>query len=63
MKKVFFLFMLFTTVCIASRIVYITPSGKKYHSTRGCRSLSRSKKIIEVSIEQVGSRQPCKICF
>lgn len=63
MKKIFLLFIFLTTICMASRIVYITPNGKKYHSTKSCRSLARSKKIIEINIDQVGSRQPCKICF
>lgn len=62
MRKLMVLFLI-SSVCLASRSVYITPTGKKYHSTKSCRSLSRSKKIMTVSIDKVGNRQPCKICF
>lgn len=57
------LIFLISVICVASEIVYVTPTGKKYHSTKSCRSLSRSKKIMTVSIDKVGNRQPCKICF
>lgn len=64
MKKcIVTIFFMMTILGAASRIVYITPSGKKYHSTRNCRSLSRSHKIIEINIDKVRNRQPCKICF
>jgi hypothetical protein len=41
--------------------VYITKSGKKYHSS-GCRSLSKSK--IPISLEEAKSRgyEPCSLC-
>jgi len=64
MKKLIILFLLsFAVVCIAGQIVYITPKGKKYHSTKSCRTLARSKRIIEIDISEVFGRQPCKICF
>lgn len=44
--------------------VYITKSGKKYHSTKNCRSLKRSKKITKIKLSTAKSRgyKPCKIC-
>lgn len=64
MKKIIiFLFIIFTTICIAGQIVYITPKGKKYHSTKSCRTLVRSKKIIEISITKVKNREACKVCY
>lgn len=56
-------FMIFSIICIAGQIVYITPKGKKYHSTKSCRTLSKSKQIIEIDISKVGGRQPCKVCY
>lgn len=64
MKKIIiFLFLIITTICIAGQVVYITPKGKKYHSTRSCKTLSRSRNIIEIDISEVGNRQPCKVCY
>ena len=62
-KLIIFLLLSFTVVCLAGQIVYITPKGKKYHSTKSCRTLARSKRIIEIDISEVFSRQPCKVCF
>lgn len=63
MKKLIVLFfMIFSIICIAGQIVYITPKGKKYHSTKSCKTLVRSKRIIEIDISKVGGRQPCKVC-
>lgn len=63
MKKIIiFLFILFTTISVAGQLVYITPKGKKYHSTKNCRTLARSKQITEIDISKIGSRQPCKVC-
>lgn len=57
MKKIIiFLFIIFATICIAGQIVYITPKGKKYHSTKSCKTLVRSKRIIEIDISKVGGR-------
>ena len=39
------------------------PKGKKYHATKSCRSLSKSKNIKVVKISDVGGRGPCKICY
>ena len=64
MKKIIVLLLIaISEVCIAGQLVYITPKGKKYHSTRNCRTLARSKKIIEIDISQVFGRQPCKVCY
>ncbi len=62
-KMVLIFFIIFTSLCIAGQIVYITPKGKKYHSNINCRTLAKSKNIIEIDISKVGNRQPCKICF
>lgn len=44
--------------------VYIVASGKVYHSSRGCSTLSRSKNVQEISLEDALSkgRRPCKVC-
>ena len=62
-KLIIFLLLSFTVVCLAGQIVYITPKDKKYHSTKSCRTLARSKRIIEIDISEVFGRQPCKVCF
>lgn len=64
MKKIVILLLIsFSIVCLAGQMVYITPKGKKYHSTRSCKTLARSKKVIEIDINQVFNRQPCKVCY
>ena len=64
MKKIVILLLIsFSIVCLAGQMVYITPKGKKYHSTRSCKTLARSKKVIEIDIKSVGNRQPCKVCY
>ena len=44
--------------------VYVTPSGKKYHK-QGCWTLSKSKNLKQLTIEEAESRryEPCSICF
>ena len=57
MKKLIVLFfIIFTTICIAGQVVYITPKGKKYHSTKSCRTLSKSKQILEIDISKIRER-------
>lgn len=64
MKKIIFIFLVsFSLSSLANKVVYITPKGKKYHSTKSCKTLSKSKKIIEISINDVGTRTACKICY
>ncbi len=41
-----------------SRMVYITPSGKRYHYSSTC----GGKNSYSVSINNVGDRTPCKKC-
>lgn len=57
------LFLGVTLFASASETVYVTPKGKKYHATKFCRSLSKSKNIKAIKIPDVGSRGPCKICY
>ena len=47
-----------------SRIVYITPSGKKYHTSESCRMLSRSKTVTPISVgdAQAKGLTPCNVC-
>ncbi len=64
MKKLAFLFfIIFTVSIIAGQIVYVTPKGKKYHSSINCRTLKKGKNIIEIDISIVDNRQQCKVCF
>ena len=45
-----------------SGTVYWTPNGKSYHTTKSCSTLSRSKTILEGTIEQSGKYDPCDKC-
>ena len=45
-----------------SKTVYWTPGGKSYHTTKSCSTLSRSKTILEGTIEQSGKNDPCDKC-
>lgn len=64
MKKIVVgLFLGITLFISASETVYVTPKGKKYHATKSCRSLSKSKNIKAVKISDVGGRGSCKICY
>lgn len=42
--------------------VYWTPNGKNYHTTKGCSTLSRSKTILEGTIQESGKNDPCDRC-
>ncbi len=42
--------------------VYWTPNGKSYHTTKGCSTLSRSKTILEGTLEESGKNDPCDRC-
>lgn len=46
----------------SGRIVYWVLKGKKYHTTDGCPTLARSKKIYSGTISQAGGRDLCKVC-
>ena len=44
--------------------VYVTPNGNVYHSTKTCRSLSRSTSIKAIPLSQAKkTRRACKICY
>ncbi len=43
-------------------IVYWTPNGKSYHTTKECSTLSRSKTILEGTLEESGKYDPCDRC-
>ncbi len=45
-----------------SGTVYWTPNGKSYHTTKSCPTLSKSKTILEGTIEQSGKFDPCDKC-
>ena len=45
-----------------SATVYWTPSGEKYHISRNCATLKRSKTIKSGTIAQAGNRSRCKVC-
>lgn len=42
--------------------VYWTPNGKSYHTTKKCSTLSRSKTILEGTIQESGKHDPCDRC-
>lgn len=42
--------------------VYWTPKGKSYHSTKSCRTLSRSKTILSGTQAESGKYDPCDVC-
>ena len=46
----------------SSAIVYWTPNGKSYHTTKNCSTLSRSKTILEGTIKESGKHDPCDRC-
>ncbi|GKX66193.1 hypothetical protein [Inconstantimicrobium mannanitabidum] len=44
------------------RIVYWTPGGKSYHYNKNCRSLARSKTILEGAASTCPKTDPCNNC-
>ena len=46
-----------------SGTVYWTPNGEVYHSTKNCRTLSRSKTIYSGSIDECPKPRGCKVCY
>ncbi len=42
--------------------VYWTPNGNSYHTTKSCSTLSRSKTILEGTIQESGNNDPCDRC-
>lgn len=49
----------------AANQVYYTTKGKKYHSTKGCKSLARSKSIHKTTEDKAKKMKlkPCKFCY
>lgn len=47
----------------SSEVVYWTPNGKSYHSRKNCSTLSKSKTILEGTIQQSGKTDPCDKCY
>ena len=47
-----------------SKIVYITDTGEKYHSTQSCRYLKKSKNIYEITLDEAEEKNygPCSGC-
>ena len=50
------------TVPTNDRIVYWTSSGKSYHYTKSCSTLSRSKNILEGPLSSCPKTDPCDKC-
>ena len=46
----------------SSATVYWTPNGKSYHTTKSCSTLSRSKTILDGTIQESGKNDPCDRC-
>ena len=46
------------------QVVYVTTSGKRYHSTPTCRGLRNAKTVTETTLGDAEARglTPCKIC-
>ena len=44
------------------QVLYWTPNGKSYHTTKSCPTLSRSKTILEGTLQQSGKSDPCDRC-
>lgn len=47
----------------SDEIVYWTDSGKCYHSTDACRTLSRSRNIQSGPLRDCPKSEPCSICY
>ncbi len=48
-----------------NKTVYFTPKGKSYHYSKSCRTLARSKTILEGTLEDAvnsGHSDPCDVC-
>ena len=45
--------------------VYITKTGKKYHSRKGCRGLNNARKIYSTTKKKAKNKglKPCKLCY
>lgn len=65
MKKFIFILFLILSMGVLAEIVYITPTGKRYHPTKNCKGLKKAKKIIAIEKSEAIKRgyTPCKIGY
>ena len=65
MKRFIIVLFLILSVGVLAEIVYITPTGKKYHPTKTCRGLRKAKKIIAIEKSEAIKRgyKPYKIGY
>lgn len=65
MKRLIMMLFLVLSIGVLAEIVYITPTGKKYHPTKTCRGLRKAKKIIAIEKSEAIKRgyKPCKIGY
>mgnify|MGYP000991886911 FL=1 len=65
MKRLIMVLFLILSVGVLAEIVYITPTGKKYHPTKNCKGLRKAKKIIAIEKSEAIKRgyKPCKIGY
>ena len=63
MKRFLIILFLILSIGVLAEIVYITPTGKKYHPTKTCRGLRKAKKILAIEKSEAIKRgyKPCKI--
>lgn len=52
-------------VSASGQSVYASKAGRKYHASRDCWSLQRSKTVEGMSLEDARKRglEPCKVCY
>lgn len=65
MKRLIMVLFLVLSIGVLAEIVYITPTGKKYHPTKNCKGLRKAKKIIAIEKSEAIKRgyKPCKIGY
>lgn len=65
MKRLIMVLFLVLSIGVLAEIVYITPTGKKYHPTKTCRGLRKAKKIIAIEKSEAikWGYKPCKIGY
>ena len=65
MKKFIVTLFLILSMGVLAEIVYITPTGKRYHPTKNCKGLKKAKKIIAIEKSEAIKRgyTPCKIGY
>ncbi len=40
-----------------------TPAGTKFHRSSYCHQVKKDSELIEISLEEIGRRTPCRSCF